>query len=85
VNLPYSMFFVPVVVVYLFICYEEFRRQFIVEAGIAYINVVYRIYLWWIQRGAHPLLFEVSYRLVKTCFNIIFPNSFLSLSFYHVL
>jgi hypothetical protein len=39
------MFFVPVVVVYLFICYEEFRRQFIVEAGIAYINVVYRIHI----------------------------------------
>jgi len=39
------MIFVPVVVVYLFICYEEFRRQFIVEAGIAYINVVYRIYI----------------------------------------
>ena len=39
------MLFVPVVVVYLFICYEEFRRQFIVEAGIAYINVVYCIYI----------------------------------------
>jgi hypothetical protein len=43
--MPYSMLFVPVVVVYLFICYEEFRRQFIVEAGIAYINVVYCIYI----------------------------------------
>ena len=33
---PEHVFFCPrqVVVVYLFICYEEFRRQLIVEAGL---------------------------------------------------